>query len=1078
MLMKAKKKWWIAVIGILLLGMLWLFPNKNITVLAKTENARTLGEWIVDGDTIVSYVGTEAEVVIPTVYEEQEIKKIGDNAFSGNTRIQSIEMPDTIISIGDRAFEDCLNLTNVTLSSSLSEIGVYAFSNCEKLIFITLPGSLKHIGGIGAYTFYSCDNLTEVILEEGIESIGEYAFYECKNLERVQIPSTLKKIDTWTFGFCEKLKDIDIPVGMEKIGSASFYGCSSLDSIVIPSSVTEIGTHSFRGCLNLSDLTIFASLETIPYRAFSGCTALTILHLNEGLTSIGDEAFYETGLQTIELPSTLVSIGAGAFYGCTKLETFTAPRDLQTIGEQAFFYCKSLNSVQLSDKLTNIPSLAFSECSQLNRIEIPLSVQSIGAQTFKGCTSLSDVSFSRGIKTIGEEAFLNTALQQLSLPNGLLTIGKRAFSNNKQLSKITLPSSLETLSESVFENCISLKGITFANGLKTIESKAFNGCSGLATLTLPNTLVSIGEGAFSGAEKLYSVILPATLTNIGADAFKDCYRLVEVFNLTALGIECGEDTYGSVAMYAQCVHVSEEDNSCVKVDKDGFVFYINGEKRLLVSYVGEATELVLPAQYLNGKYEIEDYAFYKLENITSITISRGVKGVGYKAFDGCTMLLDVKYEGNETEWANVEIRYGNDCLKSVEFLNTEVPLPPAPPIVDPEKPTYTPNWEQKYTIWDFLGEQWSRFTSAFIKNIFAFNFFFILLWGILLLYTDKSESEKMKKRKKLLFVLIACTQWILISGLRADSVGDDTENYMRFFDQHAKLSWQTVLKGLGNYVTTGEMGSAWYLDMEPLFIVFNRLVASFTTNHVVYKFIIAIIFMSALGLYIYKYSEDPCMSFILYGALFFNMFSLTGYRQVLSVALVLFGFRFIKEQKLIPFLCVLAVAYFFHRTTLIFLVLYILANKKITPTYIIGILAVLAGMVVFRQQVFSIVKVFMGYEEYVGNYGFKQQTFALLLAALTGVSVWRYKYIMEEDSTAIQYYNGLILSWLMFPLAMESPSCMRLVYDFGFVLLLLVPLIVKSFKGKSDRLLVYAGIYAIFALQVLTSEFPYAVFWQ
>ncbi len=1077
MLMKAKKKWWITLVGILLLGMLWLFPYKNITVLAETENAQTLDEWIVEGDTIVSYVGTEMEVFIPTLYDEQEIKKIGDNAFSGNTRIQSVEIPDTIISIGNRAFEGCSNLTSVTLSKSLTELGVYAFSDCVKLESITIPGSLKHVGGIGAYIFNGCDTLTEVILEEGVESIGEYAFYECKQLENVQLPSTLKTIDTWVFGYCENIKNIDIPVGVEKIGSASFYGCTSLESLVLPSSVKEIGTHSFRGCSSLSDLTIFASLETIPYSAFRGCTALANLHLNEGLKSIGDEAFYSTGLQSIELPSTLVSIGASAFYGCTQLETFTAPQDLQTIGEQAFFYCTSLKSVQLSEKLTDIPTLTFSQCSKLSSVQIPASVQSIGEQAFKDCTSLSEVSFSRGTKTIGEEAFSNTALQYVNLPNGLLTLGRRAFTNNKQLLKVVLPSALETLPESVFEDCISLEEITFAQGLKSIENNAFKGCSSLASLSFPNTLSSIGENAFSGAEKLYSVMLPVALTNIGTDAFKDCYRLIEVFNFSALEIECGEDTYGAVGAYAQCVHTSEEDSSCIQVDEDGYVFYSNEEKRLLVSYVGEKTELSLPAQYLGGKYEIEDYAFYKLDTITSITISRGVKGVGYKAFDGCVLLLDVKFEGSETEWADIEIRYGNDCLKTVQFLKTEAPLPP--PVVEPdEQPTYTPDWEQKYTIWDFLGEQWSLFKTAFIENIFAFNFFFILLWGILLLYTDNNESEKIKKRKKLIFVIIACTQWILISGLRADSVGDDTENYMRFFDQHSALSWQSVFKGLGNYIKTGEMGSMWYLDMEPLFVVFNKLVSVFTTNHVVYKFIIAIIFMSALGLYVYKYSEDPCMSFILYGALFFNMFSLTGYRQVLSVALVLFGFRFIKEQKLIPFLCILAVAYFFHRTTLIFIVLYILANKKITPTYIIGILAVLAGMVVFRRQLFTVVKVFMGYEEYVGNYGFKQQTFALLLAALTGVSVWRYKYIMEEDPTAIQYYNGLILSWLMFPLAMESPSCMRLVYDFGFVLLLLVPLIVKSFKAKNDRLLVYAGIYAIFALQVLTSEFPYAVFWQ
>ncbi|MBQ3020233.1 MAG: leucine-rich repeat protein [Clostridia bacterium] len=1074
MRIRIKKKWYLFLLSFLLIGLFWVIIPKKASFFAKAESDVAVNNWIIEEDTIISYLGTETHVVVPDSYKGISIKKIESNAFANNLYLTSIQLPEGINNIGEKAFENCSSLVSVDLPKSLLNIGNYAFSNCTSLKEIVIPGTIKNVGGISGYIFSGCEGLEKAVLEEGIQSIGEYTFYQCTNLKTIELPSTLERLDTWALGYCTKLETISLPENLEFIGAAAFYYCNALNNVVIPNTVTEIGTHSFRGCWNLSNLTLSTSLKSIPYRAFSGCTSLTNIELFEGLQSIGAEAFYQSSIVSFNAPSTLTEIGERAFFECKQLETFTAGEGLKTLGEETFFACSSLSTVKLSSVLVLIPQRVFYNCTSLQKLNIPASVVKIENEAFRGCSWLSDVVLSNGLLCIGDAAFYNTALKELILPNTLEEIGKEAFSNNKKVTKITFPTTLKKLQDGAFRNCQGLEEVFFADGLSAINDDAFKDCIGLKRLSLPDTLICIGKNAFQNCRQLYSVCLPITLETIEDAAFDGCYRLIEVINLSTLPIILGDEDNGAIGLYAQSLHNSANKESYISVDQNGFVILKSDKKDILVTYFGEESNLVLPISFTHETYEISAYAFYENAKIRSVTIPKSVTKIGEKAFYGCWRIGDVNYLGTKQEWDLVSTGADNNCLQDVYCVDSNLEYPP----VDSDIPTYIPDNGNSNSLVAVFENIWSSLLSFVIHNIFAINFLLILIWGLFLLYNNTNVSETVKRRKKLLFVIIACTQWVLISGLRADSVGDDTKNYMEYFDKHGTLSWGRIFGGLKNYIRTGEMGSVWYMDFEPLFIVFNKTVSIFTTNHIAYKFIIAIIFMSALGSYVYKYSEDPCLSFILYGALFFNMFSLTGYRQVLSVAFILFGWRFIKERKLIPFLCILFVAYFFHRTTLIFILLYFLANKKITSVYLISIIAILLSMIVFRKQVFTFVKVFVGYEEYVGNYGFKQQTFALLLAALTGVAIWRYKYVLKKDSTAIQYYNGLILAWLMFPLAMESPSCMRLVYDYGFVLLLLVPLIVQSFNKKEDRLIAYGGIYALFALQILTSGFTYAFFWQ
>ena len=228
-------------------------------------------------------------------------------------------------------------------------------------------------------------------------------------------------------------------------------------------------------------------------------------------------------------------------------------------------------------------------------------------------------------------------------------------------------------------------------------------------------------------------------------------------------------------------------------------------------------------------------------------------------------------------------------------------------------------------------------------------------WG--LLYTpqkkrDASEIEIQTKKKW--FVILQCIQWILLSGLRADYVGSDTSNYLRIFEMHADLSWKECFEYFKNYY----FGDNLIDGFEPGYVFFEKLVSSIWNHHGFYKFAVAVVFMSSLGRFVYKNSDDPFIAFLLYSGIFYNMFSLTGYRQVISVSIgVLWAYEYIKKRKFFKFLVLVLLASMIHKSTLVFIVFYFVSKKKITITYAVTAIVAIIGMIVCRNQLFEFVKV-------------------------------------------------------------------------------------------------------------------------
>ncbi len=161
-----------------------------------------------DGVAIITgYIGTDLDIVIPSVIEDRPVVQINDSAFK-DYDLKSVYIPDSIIYICSQAFSSCKLLESVRMSTNLEELEMFSFADCESLKEISLPKSLKIIP---EQCFRNCTSLTDISFSEGLETIDEYAFKGCTSLSSVKLPSSVKSIGNGVFMNCNNLKKVFIP---------------------------------------------------------------------------------------------------------------------------------------------------------------------------------------------------------------------------------------------------------------------------------------------------------------------------------------------------------------------------------------------------------------------------------------------------------------------------------------------------------------------------------------------------------------------------------------------------------------------------------------------------------------------------------------------------------------------------------------------------------------------------------------------------------------------------------------------------------------------------------------------------
>lgn len=378
-----------------------------------------------------SYPGAASAMKIFSSLESNGYEIDGDTLVKYTGKDSIVNIPTSVTKIGEEAFKDNTFIEKVVIPDTVTELGYAAFENCR--------------------------TLKEVQLGNGITVIPDHAFYDDKALVSI---SGKGQITT--------------------IGKYAFYR-TGLDHINLLESVTEIGEGAFEECYALNKVSLGKGITEISDRAFYNDEALVDLTISEDgqLTTIGIDAFYNTGLEYIELPDSV-----------TKLET------------GVFMECHSLKKVNLGKGITEIPNFAFENDEALVDLVIPEDEQ---------------------LKNIGMGAFSNTGLEQISLLDSVTEIGEEAFWGCHALKKVNLGKGITKIPKRAFYGDEALVDLTISGDITDIEGYAFYG-SGLEDIALPSSVIKIGEYAF-GKTKLNSVYIPDCVISLGEGVFSECTAL-------------------------------------------------------------------------------------------------------------------------------------------------------------------------------------------------------------------------------------------------------------------------------------------------------------------------------------------------------------------------------------------------------------------------------------------------------------------------------------------------------------------------------------------------------------------------
>lgn len=187
--------------------------------------------------------------------------------------------------------------------------------------------------------------------------------------------------------------------------------------------------------------------------------------------------------------------------------------------------------------------------------------------------------------TIGERAFYKTGLRDFDFLN-VVSLGDYAFAS------------------------VPLEGeLVFDEGLTEIGNSAIQYAE-ITSVEFPDSLTTADRMAVSRCYKLTRIVLGADCSSKCVDG---CPGLTEIVNGTSLSDEELIGSFSSIA--SEKIRMIAPGEESRLTEKDGFVFYYDGEEAFLANYSGSLADMFIPESFTAAdgtevtEYDIAQYAF-------------------------------------------------------------------------------------------------------------------------------------------------------------------------------------------------------------------------------------------------------------------------------------------------------------------------------------------------------------------------------------------------------------------------------------------------------------------------------------
>ena len=658
---------------------------------------------------VTGYTGSSASVVIPDTLGGNPVTIIAANAFKDNTTLKSVVVPNGVTDLKGRAFYGCTSLTDVSLPDSLTSLATGAFGNCMALTTLRLPPEVDTIGN----NALSTDTLIIVESYDGMDTMTydavgsmcdciEYTLcYGDTMITRASsrtgvsmtVPDTLDGHALTSVASGAFPEDVKLIVDLNSAVAQTLCGFGYY--VYDPSDLT-IGVTLSGGLVTLaaydgsaSTLTVPSFVEAIGENAFLNNSTLTSVALPSSVLSIGAGAFYSTGLEAIDIPSGLTTIYSDSLPASCKPHVTLGSAGSRALSNAGYtFYqpnddiygCRYIDGLLYlvlyngSEDVLKVPegiegvAYVSGVYNKMTNVEFPSTLKVIGNEAFKNCSGLTSVTIPSTVEEIGYEAFAGSALRSIRLPDNVQRVGDGAFSYCTQLASATFVVSgkngVSAIGDNAFYNT-ALRSVSIPTTTTSIGSAAFASCDKLATVTLPEkgSLNYIGSGAFSGSA-ITEVTVPGTVERIDG-SFANCTSLKKVT------LQSGVKVIGDSA-FSNCASLQEINipSGVTTIGNNAFYSDASLTKLALPNTVTSMGTYAFACAGLSGGITLSNKLTtvsanaFEYSSLTSVVIPDSVTSIGSYAFNGCNSLTDVTLSSKLTSIASGAF---NDCSRMTWF---------------------------------------------------------------------------------------------------------------------------------------------------------------------------------------------------------------------------------------------------------------------------------------------------------------------------------------------------------------------------------------------------------------------------
>lgn len=555
-----------------------------------------------------------------------------DNEWYGFGDVLSIDQADEVTSvvvksgvtsIACEAFNWLENMTSVTIPKTVTSIGCNAFMrDCDALTTINYAGTTSQWKSYFGSTL-SLPLATKVVCSNGTVTpalsgkCGKNVSYSISDDGVLTISGT-GAMNNFTY---KSDDSSDCP----------WHGVRyALKKIVVEDGVTSIGSCAFSFDAYVTDVTLPSSLKTIGNGAFLGCHGLTSVVIPEGVTSVG----------------------AYAFEWCTSIETITVPASTTKFGDRAFitweYYSDDDYYMALTDIYYGGSRQQWYDAGGGNAAPMVVTIHYNGATgniidsgtcgdnafwkldkdytlTISGTGAMWDYPTSEDDSWWMDWALpwkSYEAISRIVVAEGITHIGAYAFYCTDNATALSLPSSLISIGRAALCGFGGTE-IIVPDNVTCIDNFAFNGCDNLKTVSLPAGLQNIGI-CFIECDALKTINFGGTM-----EQWLACGGGQSTFPTTTSVVCQGG---GTLYRSGTC-----GDNLTWDLDNNGNLIILGTGDMYDLAYDDESGSYTLPwveyrsmirrVEIGSGVTRIGAWAFEDT-NITSLTIPGSVTAIG------------------------------------------------------------------------------------------------------------------------------------------------------------------------------------------------------------------------------------------------------------------------------------------------------------------------------------------------------------------------------------------------------------------------------------------------------------------